>query len=387
MRILFFSGADQKYGTFHSSIQLLEWLHRTDSAVEFIVVTQQYGPLNNWCKENGYENYVIPYRYCVYYPPTNNIVKTLKHGFKLLVVTISNINAMRKIEKMGLLENVDLIHTNINRDLIGEMLSRKYGIPNVTYLREFSRAHFHLLPIYKNQIKFMNDNSCRFIAISEAVKKDWIEYGIDADKIEIIYDGVDTDKYRIKESSKDNNNLKLVMCGAIYEGKGQFELLKAAGKLIHQGYDIYVDFYGEGVDADYYSVIDKFVESENLSDYVRFNGFINNINDIFEEYDVGVICSKAEGFGLVTVEYLLSGLAVVASDTGANPELLGNGEYGYLYHLGDIDALRETILDLFMKKEAGISLKESAEYAKEKYTIRKTAKDLINLYVSIGENT
>ena len=148
-----------------------------------------------------------------------------------------------------------------------------------------------------------------------------------------------------------------------------------------------MDFYGEGVDADYYSVIDKFVESENLSDYVRFNGFINNINDIFEEYDVGVICSKAEGFGLVTVEYLLSGLAVVASDTGANPELLGNGEYGYLYHLGDIDALRETILDLFMKKEAGISLKESAEYAKEKYTIRKTAKDLINLYVSIGENT
>lgn len=52
MKVQFISGADQQYGMFNMSKLLLE-------SIDYIVLTQKYGPLNEWCDCNAIENYVF----------------------------------------------------------------------------------------------------------------------------------------------------------------------------------------------------------------------------------------------------------------------------------------------------------------------------------------
>ena len=54
--------------------------------------------------------------------------------------------------------------------------------------------------------------------------------------------------------------------------------------------------------------------------------------------------SKNEAFGRVTVEYMLQNLAVIASDAGANSEIIENGVSGLLYRLGDVDDLARKMI-------------------------------------------
>ena len=86
MKVLFISGADQQYGTFRMAMQLLEWIRKIDSSIKFIVLTQRYGSLNEWCNKHHFENHVVPYRYCVYYPMKNRAVDLEKHFMELVDV-------------------------------------------------------------------------------------------------------------------------------------------------------------------------------------------------------------------------------------------------------------------------------------------------------------
>lgn len=385
MKVLFIAGADQQYGTFQMSKLLLETVKKIDNDIQFVVVTQKYGPLNIWCQENDIENITLPYRYCVYYPSTNPIKALIKHAIKKALVTTCNLIALHNLERTGILQDIDIIHTNNNRDLFGIIISEKHKVPNVTYLREFSRAHFGLKPLYKNQIDMMNDNSERFIAISKSVEKDWIEYGISNEKTVVVYDGLNVEKYHEKLSSREKEApLRIVMCGAIYEGKGQKELLEAVAPLINDGLNIYVDLYGKAASQSYYQEIVNYIAECDIKTNIRLLGYENNLAEVLSQYDVGVICSKAEGFGLATVEFMLSGLLIVASDKGANPEILEQGKCGVIYPLGDVDKLRR-IIERIYDKDIVFPSGEVADYGRQKYSIDNTAKAVCDIYAAIGE--
>lgn len=387
MNVLFIAGADQHYGTYTMSKRIIDSTKELENTVNFTVVTQKRGPLNSWCDERSIKNIVLPYKYCVYYPHKNKILNLVKYAIKYLSVTYFNKKAIRLLKKEVIIDEIDIIHTNINRDLFGMQIARRYNIPNITYLREYSRAHFGLKPIYKNQISWMNKFSEQFVAISNAVKNDWVEFGLDANKIKVVYDGLDTIKYiQDNKQRTAGSGLRIIMCGAIYEGKGQKQLLKAVIDLLNKGLNLTVDFYGEAVDRKYMDSMVSYVEQNKTQNNIHFRGYSDDLSDIMNGYDVGVVCSKAEGFGLVTVEYLLSGLTVIATDTGANSELLENGKYGYLYPYGDIEKLSQLISKIYNHENRGASTAESREYASEKFSIEKTSKDVYGIYCSVIGN-
>ena len=384
MKVLFITGADKYGGSFTMSKQLLESVKRFNNSMEYITITQEFGPLNEWCNVNDIENYVFPYRYCVYHPLKNKFLNALKHFIKYFMITVLNRIALYRISKMGILKDVDIIHTNINRDLFGMMISKKYNIPNITHLREFSKAHFGLELIYRNQIDVMNKYSYKFIAISNVVKADWINYGLHEDKIEVIYDGLDVNKYKVThEMRKEDAPLKIVMCGTIYEGKGQKELVEAVTLLLQEGLNIIVDIYGNVVRESYFSEMKKYICSQGVQSQIRFLGYKDNLNELLSNYDVGVVCSKAEGLGLVTVEYMLSGLVVIASDTGANPELLHEEELGYLYTFGNIESLKSAINYVYKNsKEGRIKAEKAIKNAKSEFLIENTIESTRDVYLT-----
>ena len=96
---------------------------------------------------------------------------------------------------------------------------------------------------------------------------------------------------------------------------------------------------------------------------------------------MGMMCSLSEGFGLVTVEYMMSQLCVIASDSGANPELVRDGACGLLYRYGDIDSLAEKLRYVLTHREEARAMGVRArEYACRYFTAERNAQEIYELY-------
>jgi len=76
---------------------------------------------------------------------------------------------------------------------------------------------------------------------------------------------------------------------------------------------------------------------------VRFLGNRSDIPDLFRALDVFVLTSINEGISNTILEAMASGVPVVASRVGGNPELVEDGTTGRLFPVGDIDALTDVL--------------------------------------------
>ena len=135
MNVLLICGNDHYYGSAKAAINLLKYANEHCEDVRYTVLTQTKGAINDLCDELGIENYATGHAYACVAPEGGRLKNTVKHLAKKALVTAKNTRAVRKIEKLVDLSSIDIIHTNIDRDIIGCTLAKKHGIPHVMHLR------------------------------------------------------------------------------------------------------------------------------------------------------------------------------------------------------------------------------------------------------------
>jgi len=382
MKVLLICGGDHKYGSPRSAISFIRSITTLDPTVEYVVLTQNYGKINEFCNERGIENYITGHSYAVY-KAEHGIIDFVKHHIRRYQVQKKCKHALKYIEKKIDMSSIDLIHTNINRDILGQLIAMKYKVPHIMHLREFSKRHFDLDFIFKDQIELMNQYTDRFIAISDAVKEDWIQTGLNEKKVTRVYNGVEP-RSQVRSETRQGI-VKIVMVGGLYPEKGQMQLVKAIGLLDETKREmIHVDFYGDGKPW-YERELKDYVSAHNLEKHITFKGYDACISEKLADYDIGLLCSKAEGFGLTTVEYMISSLCPIVSDTGANSELVIDGECGLLYKYDDTKDLAAKILTCInnpsLRREYGIKARKRAE---NMFTIDKCANNILKIYREVS---
>ena len=75
-----------------------------------------------------------------------------------------------------------------------------------------------------------------------------------------------------------------------------------------------------------------------------FHGLVLNREAIYQQMDVQVVCSKSEGLSLAIMEGLARGVPCIATKVGGNPELIHDGENGFLYEYADVAALAQHLV-------------------------------------------
>ena len=229
----------------------------------------------------------------------------------------------------------------------------------------------------------MNKNAAFFIAISQVVYKAWIQMGLDKNKMCVVYNGLNTEEFTMRNRADRNSTdkLKIVMTGHVQPTKGQDQLISALGRLTaDEKRKLQVDIYGEAY-PDYKKELTKNIHKMQLEDVVNFCGYCDHIPQKLAGYDIGIIASKAEAFGRVTVEYMLSGLLVIASDTGANTELIEDGKNGLIYPYKDIDGLTARLKLALEAPEMIDKLgKEARADATMKYSNARYVQEVYDLY-------
>ena len=86
-----------------------------------------------------------------------------------------------------------------------------------------------------------------------------------------------------------------------------------------------------------------FVHQAGLDTLVHFVGHTEDVFSVLQKMNLGVVTARDEAFGRVTIEYMLMGMPVIASRSGANAELIECGVTGEVYPLGDINTLSNII--------------------------------------------
>ncbi len=257
--------------------------------------------------------------------------------------------AVKIIENSVDMRIVDLIHTNSIRNDIGCILCKKYGIPHIMHVREFGQEDFSCSVYMPNYYRYINHRCDILLAVSNAVRKSVIAKGIVPHKIRTLYDGVDFCDFVVKDNNiPDNEMLKMVLVGGICEAKGQHIAVKALSYLPENiRNNVTLDLVGWD-DPVFLSRINKMISALNLEDHVRILGARDDIAGLLCNYNIGLMCSKSEGFGRVTAEYMYVGLGVIAADTGASSELVKDGVTGLIYHRNNPEDLAKKI-EVFYK--------------------------------------
>ena len=296
---------------------------------------------------------------------------------------IINENALVEIEKIIISCHIKLLHNNSNHTYVGALVAQKMSIPYIWHIRE---------NIYEQGFHFFDDDiiygiingANRIITVSHYIGDCYPK--LDKERISYVYDGVEIERYYCKREILQDKTIRILMPGIMVPLKGQHQLIKAAKRLDSLNIDFDISLVGSG-DADYVKEIEEDVENGHLSDRVHLYERVNNLEEWYRNADVVVVCSRSEAFGRVTVEAQLSGCVVIGADCGATPELITNGETGYLYELDNAEMLKDKIVEIDCEREKALVIaKNGQKRALESYDKDVNCKNVLDIYQMILEN-
>ena len=205
---------------------------------------------------------------------------------------------------------------------------------------------------------FLSSNVNKFIAVSRFIANDLEkESSIPSRKIDVIYNGVDTDRFSPSDSHEkamlkrhlfniDASQFVITFVGQLIKEKGFLVFIDAAKILMKQRNDTLFILVGENKDiADFADLI------VNKYNRIRFVGNRDNVEEFLKASDILVVPSLwQEAFGLVIAEGMACGTPVIASRVGAIPEIISHLDNGIMVSPGDSNELALSIDELLTNK-------------------------------------
>ena len=138
---------------------------------------------------------------------------------------------------------------------------------------------------------------------------------------------------------------------------------------------------GDGPDR---SVAEAFCREHNLRDRVFFLGNIPNLEEIVGASDLFVLPSEAESFGMAALEAMASEVPVIATQAGGMPEVITDGENGYLLPVGDVDGMAARAIEVLSSRELQDRMgRNGREVAEKKFNVREVVPRYRDFYLGV----
>jgi glycogen synthase len=168
--------------------------------------------------------------------------------------------------------------------------------------------------------------------------------------------------------------------GRMVKQKGFDTLLEAFGRATPAGFDLLLA--GDGPER---SRLEQLRDQLCLQDRVRFCGAVTRkiAASLFKGCSFFVLPSRQEPFGIVNLEAMICGKAVIASQTGGVPEIIVDGETGLLVPPDDAGALAAAINELASRDDERHRLGENGRKRAQRFTWRRIAGRYIDIYEDV----
>ena len=324
MNILFITHYGDLYGSIRSLMDLTQGL-QTYGINAFFVVPRE-GSFSQLLDANHIPYKILPVPWWM-----AKRTLTVQQKYRLLRDLHQSVKEIRKLVKSW---KIDLVYTNTSVIPVGELIAMLEGLPHIWHIREFGDLDFSLKFVFpKSLSKFILNRSDAIICHAKAVREHWFKP--DAKRVHPVYNGCATrdefdTRLRLRNGTRKTGDFVFAMVSAVTPGKGQETAIRALAKLRQRGLAAKLLIAGSGKQT-YLDQLKQLVEDLNLTDWVEFKGFVEDPFEIYSASDCVLICSEHEALSRVGLEAMSTALPLIGKNSGGNPEIIVNGETGFLY--------------------------------------------------------
>ncbi|MFL5859966.1 MAG: glycosyltransferase family 4 protein [Solirubrobacteraceae bacterium] len=255
------------------------------------------------------------------------------------------VSSLSRLASLLRRRHVDVIHAHkFGSNVWAALLGRATGVPVVI-------AHEHTWSFEGQRARRLADRhlvgrfSDAVIAVSEADRRRMVsEVGMPADRVVLIPNGIAGagagDRVAVARELGLAPGTPVLVQTATLRPQKAVEVMIAATAIIRRAHpDVRLLIAGDGDAARLRAV----AAAEGVADAVSLLGPRGDVADLLAAASVGVLSSDFEGMPLAVLEYMAAGLPVVAPGVGGLPEIVRDGETGFLVGPRDPAALAERV--------------------------------------------
>ncbi len=242
------------------------------------------------------------------------------------------------------------------------------------------------LKIYVSIEKLLAKNTDKIITISKYEKDHALQLKIcNEDKITVIKSGLEIDKYIYRTSFVSRKQLGIPstaivigMVGRLTEGKSPDVFVRMASILKKNIPNSFFVIVGDGEQRE---EIHKLINELNLQNSFLITGWIDNAYDYIHAFDIALLLTKWEGFGLAVAEYMINKRPLVSTNIGGIPDIVKNGYNGLLIDNIDEQSAANAVLRIYRDKKLALKLANNGyNYALNELNIERTATEHVVLF-------
>ncbi len=302
-----------------------------------------------------------------------SIHKLLRYPL-LIVMRLLDVIKISRIIKQ---ENISMIHSlNTNGHILSSFLKSLFSTKVLW--------HIHL-SLKRSLYKYFNATCIVFVA--DAMQQS-VESILSKKNVVscVIYNGIKNDILNCEKEDASSGVFTVGYVGRLIPFKGLDEFLDAVSLVTRKTASVRFSLYGEEtyqklLKGNYKISLEKRVHELHIQKYVTFHGFIEDQRKIYSQIDCLVLPSYREAFPFVILEAMASGVPVIATNVGGIPELIEDGETGFLIPPKDPKAIADAVTYVIENPEKAKTVVENArKLVREKFDYRENARQFVQLY-------
>ena len=215
------------------------------------------------------------------------------------------------------------------------------------------------------------------VCVSHYIKNKLVEHGINGENIEVVYNGIKTEK-QMEIDENIPQKIRFGIMSRLEKYKGYPLLLRTLREYSQLENDFFVFNTG--------SLKDEIIDLSKAKENVHYEGFVHDKKEIFKKFDVLLLLSDFEGFGYVTIEAMLYGKPVIARDNALNREILKDyPEIGFIKEFTS-EGLMNKIKEISIEKNYRTLLEYVKNFDVQRFDIKDSIKEIDRIYEEINEN-
>ncbi len=220
--------------------------------------------------------------------------------------------------------------------------------------------------------------ACHLVTWSDWAKDSLVQdYGVSAEKITTIPPGVNVADWKNPNPKIQTPTCKILFVGGNLKRKGGDLLLKACRQLVHESYPIELHLVTR----------DTVDEEPFLTVYNDMQPNSARLKALYHSSDIFCLPTLGDCLPMVLSEAGAAGLPVISTDVAAIPEIVHDGETGFITPAGELDALvmklRRLIVNPALRQQMG---ERAVQVVTERFDAERNAKRLIALLKDVVNN-
>ena len=305
-----------------------------------------------------------------------------------------------QLKKLSRQLKIDLIHLHDSHSHTFGYISALLG--NTTPFVLSRRVDFPVKNNWLSYQKYNHPSIKKILSVSNYVQQVLAPAIKDKTKLEVVHSGIDITRFNYtnqqilrKEFDLSENTILIANVAAIAPHKDYFTFVDTAEILINASESSAsralssgstkhaLKFLIIGADGGEEAVVKKYIEEKGLTDHFILTGFRKDIPQTLPEIDIFLFTSKEEGLGTSVIDALACGVPVVVTNAGGIPEIIQDGENGFLAPIKNASLLAEKVNYLLTNPGIRENLVQKGKGTALQFSKSETARKTLAAYQEI----